>query len=123
MTTTTTPLPNRIGQVFIPVQDISAAAAWYSRLLGLPLGELTGSTIYDLPTLGEVGLFLDANRPSLATDGAPRFYWVVEDLGAVRTHLDALGVEVVGDVQDVGTESILHFRDPDGNLLMVSAPN
>jgi len=116
------PLTNRVGQVFVPVRDMPAAIAWYSRLLGLPPGEPTHEgTIHDLPAVGEVGLALDANRPDFTADGPPRFFWWVEDLEAVRAHLDALDVEVVGDVQDIGTVSILQFRDPDGNLLMACA--
>lgn len=116
------PLPNRIGQVFIPVRDMPAAIAWYSALLGLPPADPTHEgTIHDLPTLGDVGLALDANQPDYTADGPPRFFWWVEDLVAVREHLEALGVEVVGDIQDIGSVTMLQFRDPDGNLLMACA--
>lgn len=119
----TSPLTNRIGQVFIPVRDMAAAAPWYARLLGLPENVASHEgTILDLPTLGDVGLALDSNRDFTA-DGPPRFFWWVDDLEAVRTHLDDLGVEVVGAIEDVGSVSFLQFRDLDGNLLMACAPN
>lgn len=113
------PLTNRIGQVFVPVRDMPAAVAWYSALLGLPPGTATHEDrIYDLPAQGEVGIALDAHQPTFTADGPPRFFWWVEDLDAVRAHLVALGVELVLDVTDIGSVVMLQFRDPDGNLLM-----
>ncbi len=118
-TSTPSPLRNRVGQVFVPVRDMSAAAAWYAALLGLPTPTTSHEDrICDLPTEGEVGLALDAHDPGFTADGPPRFFWWVDDLVAVRAHLDALGVERVGDVTDIGSVAFLQFRDPDGNLLM-----
>ncbi|WP_230208200.1 VOC family protein [Microlunatus sp. Gsoil 973] len=118
------PIPNLIGQVFIPVRDMPTAIGWYTRLLGLPARKATHEgTIYDLPALGEVGLALDANQPDFTADGPPRFFWWVDDLESVRAHLEGLQVDTVGDVQDIGSVSFLQFRDPDGNLLMACARN
>lgn len=115
---------NRIGQVFIPVSDIEAAARWYSALLGLPVTEPTHeSRIYDLPGDGVVGLALDAHHREFTADGPPRFMWRVDDLVAVRDHLRSLGVDLTMDITNVGSVDILQFRDPDGNLLMVSGPS
>src|SRR5690625_3287138 len=33
---TTSPIENRIGQVFIPVRNMARSARWYATLLGLP---------------------------------------------------------------------------------------
>jgi catechol 2,3-dioxygenase-like lactoylglutathione lyase family enzyme len=113
------PLTNRIGQVFVPVRDMPAAVAWYSALLGLPQGVATHEDrIYDLPAEGDVRIALDAHQPEFTADGPPRFFWWVDDLGAVREHLTSLGVELVLDVSDIGSVAMLQFRDPDGNLLM-----
>ena len=35
---TSSPIQNKIGMVFIPVSEISAAIDWYSRLFGVPMG-------------------------------------------------------------------------------------
>ena len=125
MTTNGSPLTNRVGQVFVPVRDVAAAVTWYRALLGLPDEGRTAhdGTIHDLPALGEAGLALDDTVTDFTADGPPRFFWWVDDLAAARAHLDSLGVEVVGDVQDIGSVSFLQFRDPDGNLLRVCARN
>jgi predicted enzyme related to lactoylglutathione lyase len=117
-------LINRIGQVFIPVTDIETAATWYCALLSLPVTESTHENrIYDLPGVGAVGLALDAHQREFTADGPPRFMWRVDDLTAVRDHLRSLGIDLVMDITNVGSVDILQFRDPDGNLLMVSGPD
>ena len=63
---TQSPIQNKIGMVFIPVSDMQKAIAWYSRLLGLPLGATSHEDkIYNLPMQGETGLILDAHKPPL----------------------------------------------------------
>ncbi len=120
----TSPLTNRVGQVFVPVRDMPAAVAWYSALLGLEPGAATHEDrIYDLPAVGDVGISLDAHQPAFTADGPPRFFWWVDDLHAVRGHLATLGVEPSMDVTDIGSVSILQFRDLDGNLLMACQRN
>lgn len=96
-----------------------SAARWYSDLLGLPLGTASHEdTIYDLPMDHAPGVALDANAP-FTSDGPPRFFWWADDLEAVRQHVIALGADGVGDIVDIGSVAFLHFRDPDGNRLMV----
>lgn len=98
---------------------MTAAAAWYAALLGLPAGNTSHEDrICDLPAVGDVRVALDAHSPEFTADGPPRFFWWADDLTAVRDHLRALGVEIVGGVTDIGSVAFLQFRDPDGNLLM-----
>ena len=120
----TSPIQNRIGQVFIPVRDIQRAARWYSDLLGLPVGQPSHEdTIYDLPTEGETRLALDANVPVFDTAGPPRFFFWTADIDATVTFLRAREVDVVSEVVDIGSVKFVQFRDPDGNLLMVCQPS
>lgn len=120
---TTSPIENRIGQVFIPVRDIGRSARWYARLLGLGEGEPShGATIYDLPTTGETRLALDANRPEFDTSGPPRFFFWTSDMAATVSFLRSLGIELDSDVEDIGSVMFVQFRDPDGNPLMVCQP-
>lgn len=110
---------NRIGQVFVPVRDLRAAAAWYGWLLGVSPGPLSHQdTICDLPMTGEVGLALDANRPDFSTDGPPRFFFWCDDVGATHRRLLAADVPIDVEPLDIGSVVLLQFRDPDGNPLM-----
>jgi catechol 2,3-dioxygenase-like lactoylglutathione lyase family enzyme len=117
---TSSPIENRIGQVFIPVRDIARSARWYAAVLGLPELELShADTICDLPTVGETRLALDANRPDFDTSGPPRFFFWTADMSATVAFLTDLGVTLDSAVEDIGSVMFVQFRDPDGNPLMV----
>ncbi|GAA4287487.1 hypothetical protein GCM10022262_18460 [Georgenia daeguensis] len=118
--TMSSPIENRIGQVFIPVRDMARSARWYSRLLGLAESEPShDGTIYDLQTAGETRLALDASRPEFDTSGPPRFFFWTTDMVATVAFLQDHGVTLDSDVEDIGSVMFLQFRDPDGNPLMV----
>ncbi|WP_106816689.1 VOC family protein [Microbacterium timonense] len=120
MTTTTSPISTRIGQVFIPVRDVPVAADWYAALLGIQPGDITHhGTICDLPAEGDVRLALDGNRPDFTADGPPRFFWWADDLDEVRRHLESIGAAAITEITDIGSVAFLQFEDPDGNPLMV----
>lgn len=107
-----------IGQVFIPVRDIEASSAWYSRLLGIDVPPPShGDTIVDLPVGAGPRLCLDANT-SFTPDGPPRFFWWTEDLDVLAQHLRRLEIPLASEITDIGSVAFLQFRDPDGNLLM-----
>lgn len=116
------PLRREIGQVFLPVHDIAAAARWYSALLGVEVAAPAhGGTIADVPMEAGPGLSLDANAPFTA-DGPPRFFWWADSMPAVLAHLEQLGVPVERAPLDIGSLELVQFRDPDGTLLMVCVP-
>jgi predicted enzyme related to lactoylglutathione lyase len=116
----TSPIQNRIGNVFIPVSDMRRSVAWYSEVLGYEPGPTSHEgTIHDIPTEGETGLSLDANRPAFDPEGPPRFFWWTEDIEATYSFLSSLGVEIVGEIEDIGSVAFVQFRDPDGTMLMV----
>ena len=118
------PIENRIGQVFIPVRDMPRAIGWYGKILGLPTGQAShGDTIYDLQTQGETGLALDANKPDFDTSGPARFFFWTEDIRACLDFLQQHDVPIEGQIEDIGQVSLLQFRDPDGNPLMVCQRN
>src|SRR5690349_895486 len=114
------PIQSRVGQVFIPVRDMGASIRWYAALLGFePVAASHAGTIYDIPTNGETRLALDANRPEFDPSGPPRFFLWTDDIGATVDHLQALGVTITSDVEDIGSVYFVQFEDPDGNALMV----
>jgi predicted enzyme related to lactoylglutathione lyase len=117
------PIQRRVGMVFIPVSDMKRAIGWYSALFGLPPAETSHEgKIYDLPMEGETGVILDAHRPVQNSSQPLCFFWTA-DIAATHKHLRALGVELLGAVEEIGSLRTLTFRDPDGNLLMVCQRN
>ena len=117
------PILNRIGQVFIPVNDMPRAVAWYSRLFGLEPGETSHENrIYDVPMAGETRLVLDAHKPVTSHSVQPLCMFPTDDMAAALAHLREIGAEITGGPQDIGSLVIATFRDPDGNPLMVYQP-
>lgn len=117
------PIENRIGCVFIPVSDMGRAIEWYSQLLGQPVKTTSHEgRIYDLPMNGDVGLILDGHRPVTSSSQPICFFWT-GDIHQTRTFLAENSVEIVKEIEDVGSVSTLTFKDPDGNLLMVCQRN
>jgi predicted enzyme related to lactoylglutathione lyase len=43
----------------------------------------------------------------------------VDDVAAAREELESKGIEFVADTMDSGVCHMAHFRDPDGNALML----
>jgi catechol 2,3-dioxygenase-like lactoylglutathione lyase family enzyme len=117
------PIINRIGQVFIPVNDIRVSAEWYCRVLGVDAGEFSHEDrIFDVPVQGEAKLCLDAHKPVTSTSIQPICFFWTGDMTAAKRFLLENEVEIVGDVIDAGSLDLLVFKDPDGNLLMVCEP-
>lgn len=117
------PLSTRVGQVFIPVRDMPAAAAWYARLFGFEVdaGRLGHEdTIFDLPTEGPPYVCLDANQPDFVASGPARCFFLTDDLEAAVAHAGDVGATDVSGIEDVGSLRFATFRDPDGNLLMAA---
>jgi predicted enzyme related to lactoylglutathione lyase len=113
------PIQNKISMVFVPVGNMPAAVAWYSRLFDLPVGQTTHEDrIYSVPMAGEVKLCLDAHRP-VTNSSQPLCFFMTEDIQAAETFLRAQGVLIARPIDDIGGLFTLTFRDPDGNLLMV----
>lgn len=118
------PIENRIGQVFVPVSDMERAVAWYSRLFGLDADTTSHEgTIYDVPMQGDTRLTLDSNKQPITNSSQPLCFFWTADIHRARDFLLAHDVDVVGEIQDIGSVSLLTFMDPDRNLLMVCQRN
>jgi predicted enzyme related to lactoylglutathione lyase len=123
MPATTSPIECRVGQVFIPVNDMPGAIAWYSRLFGFDQGETSHEgLIYDLPVSGETYLVLDGHKPVSSHSVQPICMFPTGDMVAALAHLRAIGTEITSEPQDIGSLVFATFRDPDGNPLMVYQP-
>jgi catechol 2,3-dioxygenase-like lactoylglutathione lyase family enzyme len=110
--------------VSIPTQDIDAARAFYTDTL-----ELEPSAVWQRPgqpafgaefETGTVTLAL-LNCPALGVPFSPNPVPIalqVDDVAEARARLEAKGV-AFDDTIDSGVCHMAHFRDPDGNALML----
>ncbi|MYL28750.1 VOC family protein [Halobacillus halophilus] len=113
----TTPVRNEIGTVFIPVSDIEKARDWYSHLLGVPNdGEIVHGHLYILPMKG-TGAVLDSRiyKPGKTFD-MPVFHLNTPDIDAAYDFMKSHDFNVVTEIQH---NHFFHFKDPDGNLMMI----
>lgn len=112
------PIQNQIGTVFIPVSNIEQARDWYCDLLGLPNdGEILFGHLFVVPMEG-TGIVLDSKI--YAKDNvfrAPAFHFNTNNVEEAYAYMKAKGVDLVTGIEH---NQWFNFRDPDGNLLMVS---
>jgi len=132
-----------LSHVRLTVTDLARSRAFYDALFGwdvafeVPadadeatreqLAFLYGGIIYAWPGglfgLRPVAPGGDAFSPDrVGLDHLSLSVGSLADLQTAVQALDALGVEH-GGVKDLGTMSILEFRDPDGVALELAAPN
>jgi predicted enzyme related to lactoylglutathione lyase len=111
--------------ISVPTRDLAAAEEFYSGVLGLPR-----TSVYqrgDTPAVGmefETGnLTLSViHSEALGMEYRPNNHPValhVEDVEAARSELESRGVSFGADTMDTGVCHMAHFKDPDGNTLML----
>ena len=107
--------------IAIPTQDFDRAEAFYGDVLGLERSKRWG----DMPAgefeTGSLTIALmqsDAFGMTFSSHGHPVAFQV-DDVEAARKELEAKGVEFAADTMDSGVCHMAHFRDPDGNVLML----
>ena len=121
---TTTKIVTGVDYVGIPSNDIEAARAFYENVLGLE-----ASSVWQRPGEDAVGAEFETgtvtialiNCPGLGIPFSPNpapLALHVDDVAAARAELESRGVEF-DDTIDSGVCRMAHFRDPDGNVLML----
>jgi predicted enzyme related to lactoylglutathione lyase len=107
--------------VTVPIQDFERSKAFYRDVLGLEESKRWG----ELPAMEfEAGdLTIAIMQPdAFGQEFAPHRFPIafhVADVEAARGELEAQGVEFMMDTIDSGVCHMAHFRDPDGNVLML----
>jgi len=107
--------------ICIPTRDFDAASKFYGEVLGLPFGKRWGNmpaAEYETGTLTLAIMQTDAFGIDFAHHSLPVALHV-DDVEAARAELEAKGVEFRADTMDSGVCHMAHFRDPDGNVLML----
>jgi len=110
----------RVDFISVPVTDMERSKTFYRETLGLPpisedgfpeyqLGENISLYLLDLEKIGS--RFSAPHTASIALR--------VADVAEARKELEAKGVAFEGEIFDTGVCRMAHFRDPDGNVLML----
>ena len=107
--------------VCVPTQDWERAKDFYGDTLGLERSKRWGDMPASEFETGSLTIALmqsDAFGLEFAPHSLP-IALQVEDVHAAREALEAKGVTFGGDTLDSGVCHMAHFRDPDGNVLML----
>jgi len=110
----------RTDFVSVPVTELERSTRFYEETLGLErvgdgawpefqLGENVSLYLLDPTMIG--GRFEGPHTASVALR--------VPDVAEARRELEAKGVDFDGEIVDTGVCHMAHFRDPDGNVLML----
>jgi len=107
--------------ICIPTQDFDRASEFYGETLGLPFGKQWGNmpaAEFETGTLTIAVMQSDAFGVTFQPHGHPVALHV-DDVEAARAELESKGVEFAAATMDSGVCHMAHFRDPDGNVLML----
>jgi catechol 2,3-dioxygenase-like lactoylglutathione lyase family enzyme len=110
------PFVARVPAVFVPVRNIEKSIEWYSKILGLPTPDDYGGEFHIFRLGGGANIFLQRRDP---VQPSPHvlFSLPAPDIAQAQQFLQQNGIEVV-EIHRHPDGSTLHFKDPDGNLLM-----
>ena len=110
----------RTDFVSVPVTDMERAKTFYRDTLGLTQVDAGGFPEYQL---GEnISVYLLDMQAIGSTFTAPHTAPIalrVSDVAAARRELEAKGVTFEDETFDTGVCHMAHFKDPDGNVIML----
>jgi catechol 2,3-dioxygenase-like lactoylglutathione lyase family enzyme len=115
-----TPMITGTDFVTLPVTDYERAKEFYGGVLGLPFSKQWGNMPggeFETGTLTIAVMQSDAFGQEFRPHGAPVALHV-DDFEGARAQLESSGVEFL-NVMDSGVCHMGHFKDPDGNVLMI----
>jgi predicted enzyme related to lactoylglutathione lyase len=117
----TTSLVSGVDFITVPTRDFEQASDFYGNVLGLqrskrwgdrPAGEFeTGNLTIALMQTDAFGIEFEPHSLPIALH--------VDDVESARAQLEANGVTFLADTMDTGVCHMAHFKDPDGNTLML----
>ncbi|WP_236838521.1 VOC family protein [Caldalkalibacillus salinus] len=119
------PIENRVDTIFVHVTNLKESVEWYSRLMGIDIGdrEIRDPIFTFNMGAGRPGLTLDDHSfdqgMTLKLSNQPLFNLSTEDINAAYRHVQEMGAEIVTDIQHHPDLSDFTLKDPDGNIIMV----
>lgn len=125
MSTAAAPVVIHTDFVSVPTQDLETARAFYRDVIGLEEGPVyqrgdapaigaefeTGNLTLSVIHCASVGIEFSPTSVPIALG--------VADIEAARAALEERGVTFAAPTMDTGVCHMAHFRDPDGNALML----
>jgi len=107
--------------IAVPTQDFEQASAFYGDVLGLERSIQWGSMPAAEFETGSLTIAV-MQSDAFGIDFAPHSLPIalhVDDVEAARAELEERGVTFTAPTMDSGVCHMAHFRDPDGNVLML----
>jgi predicted enzyme related to lactoylglutathione lyase len=107
--------------ITLPTEDFERAIEFYGTALGLPESIRYGTMPGVEFETGSLTLAILESK-AFGIEFAPHTHPVafhVDDVEAARAELESRGIEFAADTMDSGVCHMAHFRDPDGNVLML----
>jgi predicted enzyme related to lactoylglutathione lyase len=107
--------------ICVPTQDFDASVDFYENTLGLEKSKQWGDMPGQEFENGTVTIAV-MQSDKFGLDFSPHslpIAFQVDDVEASRSELESKGVEFAADTLDSGVCHMAHFRDPDGNVLML----
>jgi predicted enzyme related to lactoylglutathione lyase len=119
--TTDQPLVTGVDFITVPTRDFEKASDFYGTVLGLPCSARWGNmpaAEFETGTLTIAVMQSDA----FGLEFQPHTHPIalrVDDVGNARAELESRGATFAADTLDSGVCHMAHFKDPDGNVLML----
>ena len=107
--------------ICIPTQNFDASVDFYENTLGLEKSKQWGQMHGQEFENGTVTIAVMESE-QFGLDFSPHSLPIafrVDDVEAARKELESKGIEFAADTLDSGVCHMAHFRDPDGNVLML----
>lgn len=105
-----------IGWLGTRTGEFDAMAHFAIDIMGMTPTLHTGEhAVFHLPDGDEFQIF-SANNPGLPYDDQPVAAFLVEDVAAARTEMEAKGVTFIGEIEQAGNFAWTYFLAPDGRV-------
>jgi predicted enzyme related to lactoylglutathione lyase len=107
--------------ITVPTADFEKAAEFYGDVLGLERSKRWGKMPAQEFETGSLTIAV-MQSDAFGVEFKPHSHPIalhVDDVEAARAELESKGVTFVADTIDSGVCHMAHFRDPDGNALML----
>lgn len=116
-----TKLLHEVKAAVLHVRDLPGMAAWYAKLLGVPLQPLDDDKpFYEFDMSNQVNLMLDDHRNMQEQEKYPICMMRTADIEAARAYVQENGISISQDVQRPHPGlAYFHVVDSEGNEIMI----